>query len=68
MNKRISKNGINRIAKEYNSMLQGEGLKYSTPKCVFDSMVNMLAAMLADDNENFDRQKFFDAVYKEEVK
>ena len=54
-----------RVAKECNAMLQGEGLKYSTAKCVFDSMVNVLAHMLADDNANFDRQRFFDAVYKD---
>ena len=59
----MTKKHYNRIAKEYNSMLQGEGLKYSTAKSTFNNMVNMLAHVLEDDNPRFNKQRFFNAVY-----
>jgi len=36
-------------------------------KDIFDSMVNVTANVFAEDNGRFDRDRFMDAVYKEQV-
>ena len=73
MNKRISRNGINRIARSYHDMLHGDGitvvkLSRRTPEDGFDAMVSLLANMLADDNESFDRDRFYSVIYRESDK
>lgn len=66
MNKRISRNGITSIAREYNELLYSHDFKRYSTKGIFDAMVSLLADMLGDDNENFDRDRFFNVVYTEE--
>ncbi len=69
MNKRISRNGINRIAKDYNTVLyKSKLLKGAVAMTVFDTMVDLLANMLIEDNVNFDKQRFLDAIYIERSK
>lgn len=66
MNKRVSRNGINNLARSLNDMLYtGERLKYDSPKGTFDRVVSVIADMLQNDNENFDRDRFYDAIYME---
>ena len=69
MNKRINRNGITRVARGYHLILERYiretqhelGISLST---LFDVMVTELADMLEDDNENFDRDRFYNAVYQ----
>lgn len=63
MNKRINNSGINVIAREYAELLDSEGFKYYSTKHLFDTMVSKLADMLEDDNERFDRDRFFKVIY-----
>lgn len=65
MNKRISRNGITVIAKAYADLrVRLEKLDSPpTPQELFDEMVGDLADMLEGDNDNFDRDRFFKAIY-----
>ena len=66
MNKRISRNGITTIARSYNqlyhSMDQFNASKNGTVQ-LFNAMVTALADMLADDNKNFDIDRFYTVVF-----
>jgi hypothetical protein len=63
MNKRISRNGYNVIAGDYAEILRS--IKPDEYDCMalFGAMVSKLADMLEGDNEQFDRDRFFKAIY-----
>lgn len=64
----MSKKHYNAIAESFNELLQDNRIDTYSHMDVFNELVYKLTRIMKADNSNFDRDRFYSAIYKDKVK